>query len=285
MNCRDANAIPIDQFLASRGIDPVKVRPRAKWYLSPLRVEKTASFKVDTQQNKWYDFGIGVGGDLVTLGTRLTNASVRDFLQQLEQGKFTIASPGPAEPVEVISEWSIAKVKPISHPALLAYLKQRSIPLALANTFCAEVHYTNGEKVYFAIGMKNDSDGYEVRNNFFKGSIGKKDITTLHKDPTRVVMFEGFIDFLSAQVLYESLRKCSAIVLNSVTQLPKALDRLQVIAPRRVESYFDNDEAGRKCSQDLREKIPDAIDRSDLVVPHKDLNDLLRYKKSLSIQM
>lgn len=285
MNCRDANAIPIDQFLAARGIEPVKTRAHSKWYLSPLRTERTASFKVNTNLNTWYDFGIGVGGDLVNLGIRLTNTTVREFLLQLGSGDLHIIDPTPTRNIEIISEWNITKVKAISHPALLSYLKQRSIPLSLANTFCAQVHYTNGKQEYFAIAIRNDSDGYEVRNNFFKGSIGKKDITTLHKDPTRIALFEGFIDFLSAHELFDPVRKSSAIILNSVTQLPKALHRLEAINPQKIETYFDNDETGKKCTQDLRAKFPDALDKTHMVVPYKDVNDLLRYNKSLNIQI
>ena len=33
------------------------------WYLSPLRNERTPSFKVNDRINEWYDFGEATGGD------------------------------------------------------------------------------------------------------------------------------------------------------------------------------------------------------------------------------
>ena len=37
------------------------------WYKSPFRTEKEASFKVDLHKEVWYDFGLGKGGDIITL--------------------------------------------------------------------------------------------------------------------------------------------------------------------------------------------------------------------------
>ena len=45
--------------------------------------------------------------------------------------------------------------------------------------------YDNG-KNYFAIGFKNKSGGYEVRNRFFKGCMSPMDITHIRQpDPLR----------------------------------------------------------------------------------------------------
>lgn len=283
MNCDEANSIPIDMFLSSMGIEPVKTRAHAKWYLSPLRTEKTASFKVNTQINTWYDFGIGAGGDLVSLGTRMSNRSVSDFLAEMSTHKLSIVVNMPPPIPDPLSEWKITKVKEISHPALIAYLKQRSVPLTLANTFCSEVHYTNDKQKYFAIGIKNDADGYEVRNSAFKGCIGKKDITTLHKDPSRVALFEGFIDFLSAYQLFDKMSRRSIIILNSVTQLPKAIQRLEVMSPWKIDCCFNNDESGRNCTKSLRQEFPIAKDLAPSILPFNDVNDFLRSKNEQHI--
>jgi hypothetical protein len=285
MNCNEANSIPIDMFLADLGIEPVKTRSHSKWYLSPLRSERTASFKVDTKINLWYDYGIGAGGNLVTLGTRLSNLSVSDFLSQMSTHKLSIMV-NMQPPIEApVSDWKIVKVKEISHPALVAYLKQRSVPLALANSFCSEVYYANDKQKYFAIGIKNDSDGYEVRNSVFKGCIGKKDITTLHKNPSRVAMFEGFIDFLSAHQLFDSVAKNTIVILNSVTQLPKAIQRLEIMSPWKIDCYFNNDDSGRNCTRSLRQEFPIARDFSASIIPFNDVNDFLRSRNAQNLTL
>jgi hypothetical protein len=45
-------------YLAFLGHRPQKVRNEDYWYLSPLREEKTASFKVNRKKNVWYDHGV-----------------------------------------------------------------------------------------------------------------------------------------------------------------------------------------------------------------------------------
>lgn len=46
----------ITDFLQEHGHQPTSVRGNNWWYLSPLRDEHMASFKVDVSKNVWYDF-------------------------------------------------------------------------------------------------------------------------------------------------------------------------------------------------------------------------------------
>ena len=65
MNIRTAKSIPLAAYLSGLGFLPVKRRGTDLWYLSPLRKETRASFKVNTRLNTWYDFGIGRGGNII----------------------------------------------------------------------------------------------------------------------------------------------------------------------------------------------------------------------------
>ena len=58
-------------YLQSLGYTPVKQQGRSLWYKSPLRNETDASFKVNTELNQWYDFGIGKGGNIIALAAEL----------------------------------------------------------------------------------------------------------------------------------------------------------------------------------------------------------------------
>ena len=54
-----------------QGYEPHKIKGHNYWYLSPLREEKEASFKVNNHLNIWYDHGLGKGGRLVDLAIEM----------------------------------------------------------------------------------------------------------------------------------------------------------------------------------------------------------------------
>ena len=97
-----SNRISIRDFLAWRGIQPKYERNGYGMYLSPLREERTPSFKVDYVRNLWYDFGSGEGGTLRTLVMRLERCDSREAVRRLQNGEKRDAgsvslSPGVGE--------------------------------------------------------------------------------------------------------------------------------------------------------------------------------------------
>ena len=71
MNIQEAKNIRLVDFLAGFGHEPVIQRGNSVWYKSPFRTEKEASFKVDLHKELWYDFGLGKGGDIITLAKEI----------------------------------------------------------------------------------------------------------------------------------------------------------------------------------------------------------------------
>lgn len=71
MTIQEAKQIIIADYLQSLGYIPVKQQGNSLWYKSPLREEAEASFKVNTELNQWYDFGIGKGGNIIALASEL----------------------------------------------------------------------------------------------------------------------------------------------------------------------------------------------------------------------
>lgn len=71
MTIQEAKQIRIADYLQSLGYTPVKRQDSSLWYKSPLREEAEASFKVNTELNQWYDFGIGKGGNIIALASEL----------------------------------------------------------------------------------------------------------------------------------------------------------------------------------------------------------------------
>ena len=156
---------------------------------------------------------------------------------------------------------------------MLRYLEQRGIPKEIAQRYCVQVDYELHGKRYYAIGFENTAHGYELRNPFFKGSYPPKNITRISGGNPRCNVFEGFIDFLSAERLGYNYGNDS-VVLNSVANVGKAIPVLTEYP--LILCYLDNDTAGRAAVARLRREFGDRVsDKSALYPDHKDLNDFL----------
>ena len=165
------------------------------------------------------------------------------------------------------------EISRLEAPALLKYLADRGISRDIAQCYCVQVDYELHGKRFYAIGFENNAHGYELRNSFFKGSYPPKHITHISNGNARCNVFEGFIDFLSAERLgYND--GTDTIVLNSVSNLNKAIAPLREYSV--VSCYLDNDNAGRAAVVKLQQELGDKVmDKSALYPNHKDLNDYL----------
>jgi len=278
VSCNTANQIDIVSYLTDCGYEPVKVRGEDYWYLSPLRNENTASFKVNRQLNRWYDHGNGNGGKLVDLGIALFNCSVTEFLEKLTAPVSFHKPPKlPFAQVETTPAITITEVKPIRSPALFAYLRSRKISIEIALEYCCQVQYSIGPKSFYALGFKNNAGGYEIRNKYFKGSSSPKDFRLIKKGFDQLCIFEGFFDFLSFLTLTKSHQmNADYLVLNSLSFFEKALMLSAEYAVKRL--YLDRDIAGQNCSLQAIALNKDFIDESKFYKGYKDLNDYLVYE-------
>ena len=179
MNIQEAKQIKIADYLQSLGHRPVKQHGANLWYKSPLRNESEASFKVNTMMNSWFDFGMGKGGNIIILASYLYASDSLPYLLDKIEKQAPHVRPIDSSFPQQASEPSFERleVRALNHPALLRYLSERNIDLCIARKECVELHFSHNGKNYFAIGFKNKSGGYEVRNRFFKGCMSPKDIT------------------------------------------------------------------------------------------------------------
>ena len=273
--------LSIRAYLAGRGLRPTKDNPRYGLYLSPLRKEHTPSFKVDYAQNLWYDFGLGAGGSIIDLVMRLERCDFAQALRLLGNGERTpMAVPVPSSDLPTDPALRLLSDIPLRHPALVGYLSSRGIDPIIESACCREVHYAVGGRNYFAVGFRNDAGGWELRSERFKGSVSPKHITTIDNRSDTVVAFEGFMDFLSfLSMKPDEWPHINIAVLNSVVNLPKAIPFLSRHAT--IYAFFDNDNAGRKTTADLKRLCPNStvIDRSHLYREHKDLNEFWQTKQ------
>ena len=274
MDIQHIKQIPITDYLQQQCYTPTRVQGIHYWYCSPLRNEGTPSFKVNTERNQWYDFGTGEHGDIIDLVCILQHCTMNEAIElltsskQIVQQDFSFGGERKASKhkLEIIS------VQSLTNPYLLRYIAERGIPLSIANRFCSEIRYNNTNRTYYAIGFANDAGGWEIRSPYFKGCIAPKAITTISKGTDVLQIFEGFMDFLSWQTLNLS-STCDTIVLNSLALLPHIQEKLK--GYKQVESFLDNDDAGRKSFEVLKQFYPQIIDGSVRYRTHKDINEWL----------
>ena len=278
---KEIKSIPLAAFLSRLGREPAARKGTRLWYKSPLRQEQTPSFKVEITLNSWYDFGLGRGGNIIDLATELYQSTDLRFLMRCIANSYpvpsvqTVASSYPRR--HSAPSMERFEVVPLEHRALVAYLQERGIPAHIAKAKCKEAHYSVNGKPYFAAAFENVSGGCELRNRYFKGCRGRKDISYLpwarDGPSTECVVFEGFIDYLSALAL-GIISGADAIILNSVVNVNKAVPYLKGYPT--IKCYLDNDNAGQSALAELTAIYGSAvIDRSTLYSEFNDLNDFL----------
>jgi hypothetical protein len=275
--------LDIVNYLASLGYQPETVKKDYEyWYLSPLRSERTASFKVNRQRNQWYDFGISKGGNLIDFGLHYFNVSIHGLIELFEHNN-SLSKWAPAldhlhkgfqdEPKLIVQS-----VCPLYAYPLKNYLHERAVPIVIADSYCYEVRYEVNGKKGFGIGFKNDAGGYEIRNPYAKLCSRPKAITTFKFGAASAQVFEGFMDFLSWRSLhpYHDLRETDIVVLNGVGMLENAMPFL--MEHDRVHLWLDRDTTGMRYTayaQSLNQRFKD---ESSLYDGFKDLNHWLQHK-------
>ncbi len=278
---QDIKRIPIRDYLSQRGISPKQENLRYGFYLSPLRDEQDASFKVDYSQNVWYDFGVGRGGSIIDFVMEVEKCNFQQAIEHLRKNNISASNLVTSPTLHTLpSNMQVLGDHPLRHPALINYLDSRAVDTTIAKKFCREVHYLVGERNYFAIGFRNDYGGWELRSERFKGCSTPKHITTIDNGRDNALAFEGFMDLLS----YLTIKRndsptCNIAVLNSVANVQKAVPFLA--RHRSIYTFLDNDDAGRKALVEIERLCPQSkvINQSDFYRGHKDLNDYLRWQQ------
>lgn len=290
MNSYEAKQIPIQDFLAREGFRPTATKQSELWYKSPLRDERTPSFKVNLILNTFFDFGANEGGTIIDLVCLMYRESVKDALTRLES-KFgtsrTYEKPYSIERKTGNRVFEIVEIKKITHPALFYYLKERCIDFEVANKYLKQIDFKvrNKSVVQFALGFENNIKGeFEFRNKFMKGFLGStKDITSINiQAGNRVLVFEGFFDFLS-YLTDHNIRelKDSVIVFNSTMLEKKARKILESVAFSEVCFFLDNDNAGEISFQNLSAGLHYHVNNKSIIYfGFKDYNEYLVNKNA-----
>ena len=289
-----------------------QARPRAHWasaaggnyyYTSPFRPqEKTPSFVVCAPKNVWADHGgtpqpgkKADGGDVLALIMRLTGFDLPRARLVLRAWAHDLATPAelalpPAG--ETFTEGKVTftdvRVEPLSWKPLVEYLTWPGHQLgpgaaepAHAQAHLQQIFYRNPnkprDKPYFGLGWKTEA-GWEVRSQNFQGTIGGKGLTwLLGRQRDEVVVFEGFLDYLSALTHF---KRTGFRADRAHPQFGEYAHRGPAHAAGRrscVHWFGDNDQAGERALWLLRQTLTPARVKAhnELYRGYKDVNDFL----------
>lgn len=183
------------------------------------------------------------------------------------------------KPAEVKPAFEEVCLSPLRNTVLLDYMAGRGIPADIAARECVEVHYRMRGRWYFGVGFRNRRGAVEIRNAYFKGSTSPKDITHIRHTGgdsglSTVLVFEGFMDYLSYLALKRGRPVPDCVVLNSVSNLSKAAEILKGYG--HVCCFLDNDATGKCATEEIGRICAKVSDKSVHYLPHKDLNEFLQ---------
>ena len=246
--------------------------------------------------NKWHDLG-GAGaeksGDLIDCVRLMYGGTVSDALKKLDSDfpsmkthqKPQLTTTTKEQPKKSLK---LVTAEKITKPALHCYLHERHINPNIAKKHLKQINFTigNNSKTQYALGFVNDAGGYEVRSSIFKGFVGtKKTLTSINlKAGNKIIVFEGFFDFLSF-LTHQQIQnlQSSAIILNSTAQERKAKEILKTIPFEKAYFFLDNDNTGRKTRDFLAHNLPyPTTDKSTIYANFKDYNDMIMNRGTIA---
>jgi DNA primase len=291
MNSAQAKRIPLARVLEKLGHKPHHQRRDELLYLSPFRQETEPSFSINETRNVWFDFGEGKGGNVIDFVMEYYSLDNVPFALRKLESLMGHSPPQntqthdlftrPVEKKQDSEPLIVRKIQPLQNKALTDYLGNRGITVATAKPYLKEIYYTRKDKTYFALAFKNDSGDYELRNPYFKGVYGTKDITTIESraegQTNAVTVFEGFMDFLSALEHYRKPVTTPVIVMNSTALKERTAEAIRNMNAEKAYLYLDHDTSGREITEYFRKELDgvDVLDKSDLYAGYKDFNEWL----------
>lgn len=291
MNIEKAKEIAIAQVMEQMGLYPKRKNAKESWYLSPFRLEKTPSFHVHHDKNMWFDFGEAKGGDVIKLVQTVLEQQKHDHSVSSALLWLKNKIPLTIDQLAQSANWNEKKleaaldlksVSQIKNIALIHYLQKRGIPVSVASKFLHQITFVNNAtgKTIFAFGLENEEEGYELRNSFFKGSIGKKSISFIRgtqPKPSGINIFEGMFDYLSVITQRNGRKlKNDTIILNSINCINQIVPYVKNYGYQFGYTWLDNDFAGKKAIPKVFEIFKAEniafCPMNSLYQPYKDVN-------------
>jgi len=282
-----AKAYPLKELLSKYGYHPAKQYGNKLSYLSPFRQERTPSFVVFTDSNKYKDFGSDAKGNPVELVMSLERCTFTEAVAKLLENEPTFSCTSNTSSISPEAKsYSIESVKPLQNTYLLQKVRERAIKPEIAKAYLREIYYKvrpDQEKNFFGVGMQNQSNGYEIKSflndNYY--CLGAKDISYFNGGYTQTAIFEGMFDFLAFLTYIDSQRKelkANALILHSISLKHKVAELIPL--QQKVFLCLDNDKAGIETTKFLQSQYPNNSTLNHLYKDYKDFNEFWLYGNS-----
>ena len=218
---------------------------------SPLREEKTPSFTVTIDKNVWYDFGLGLGGDVISLVMKVKNC---DFIKAVEylagadlkddksKSEPSTSSRKETTPTEVPPDTGQSKSgkriveKFLSAAGLPFYPEIEAFPLT----------FKGSNYIGFPVPNPAERLGIECRgfrldqgfqSSHLRMTLGRKLPWVFIRNPKRILVTESIFDSLAGEVILGDT-DISLVALNGVGNV-KLLPNY--IKNAHVQLAMDND--------------------------------------------
>lgn len=275
-------------------------------FSNDLRGEKNPSLSVGLDKNGkwgWIDFSSGCSGNIIDfVMIHYNKNSVSLALDKIAEIMLLPRRENTTNNSFIYVDknnnnvTAIKTIQPLQNKALIEYLESRNLNIFFVKRYVEEIYYSITErdtvKNFFAVCFKNNSSGYAIRNKYHKSNLIISDITYIplsEKPSKRVLIFEGFINFLSALTYYKTdIAKHDVIILNSVSMFKKAAKLIIENGYEVIYDFLDNDFAGQLCILQIEEILREAqINKTIIDLPviknsfciyigYNDFNDFLK---------
>ena len=299
MNSTEAKKINFIEFIVRicNDKDIVNIQTNTALFKHPLRTDNQASLSIfiNRENGNWSykDFALNETGNIIDFVIRNYN-DVTDVSSALKKICEILHITQEKKYVSIEFEHKnttnnsieIKTIKELNNRALIDYLSERKINISIAKKYLKEIYFSIQKddeiKNYFGLCFENRNSGYEVRNKYIKNNLVSKDITVFYtgdKPSQRVLFFEGFMDFLSALTFYNTfVSKYDVIVLNSTSQINKAIKLIIKNKYSVIYDYLDNDFAGQLCQITLINELENAFKRKEIDYTPKIINSFSIYQ-------
>ena len=267
MNIEFANTIPLTNILSKIGCEPHKISGAQFYYHFPCCDGQDLYLRIDTKQNKWFDLKGNTEGDVIAfvclyLKRQGESHTAKDALRWLRNMMGYVASICPVVKAPTSLHTKGLKVKldyPLNDPELEDYLVLHGICPQVAKVYLREVDvYDKTTRNTFTVfGMRNIDNGWELRNEFFRGTIGNNAITFIRgkeAKPSGVHIFHNMLDYLSLITSRDGKQLDEdVVVLHHLSNMLGLAGYFYQYGYKNAYTWMDNDADGRLATKSFAE--------------------------------
>jgi hypothetical protein len=262
MNIEIANTIPMAAILNKIGLQPVSKTESSLIYNSPLKNEK-ASLIVHFRSNTWEDKIDNAAGSAVDFVCLLLKHHKEDhtqfdalrWIRKMFAELYLCPPNGLPDYSSQDQVFRLKEVHPLTDYLLIHHLeKERFIPVNVAKLILKEADIRNTEtrQTLTAIVCRNQAGGYSAFNPYLKATIGRAHVTFVRgqkNKPKSLHIFTSAMDYLSAVAARGKPFLGDAIILHTLSNMPRCEELIHEYGYTLVYTWLDNSSTGQAATK------------------------------------